>query len=279
MALECAVMRSKRTKPHLERIERAADWLFQAHERRERFAPLPPELAPHSSEEAYAIQGEFVGMRARKLGSVAGYKIALTTPAMRKMVGLDDSTAGEILEKTILRSPALVRSVDYVRLLVEFEIAVELAEDLPAVGAPYTRERVAQAVGAVMPALELADDRNADYSTLAANSLMLIADNGWNEGAVLGAPLRDWRSVDLAALRGVVTINGEEVGAGHGRDVMGHPFEALAWVANNLAARGLGLWRSDVVITGSLVTSKFPKPGDVVRFSAGALGEVSLHVD
>ncbi len=68
------------------------------------------------------------------------------------------------------------------------------------------------------------------------------------------------------------------MGEGHGRDVMGHPMEALAWIANNLASRGLGLWRGDVVITGSLVTSKFPKAGDVIRFDAGALGAVELNV-
>ncbi|MGH8705523.1 MAG: 2-keto-4-pentenoate hydratase [Burkholderiales bacterium] len=262
----------------MPRVERAGEWLYESHRKREAFTPLPPDLAPRNVTEAYAIQGEYVGIRARELGSVAGYKIALTTPAMRKMVGLNDSIAGDMLEKSILRSPAQVRAADYVHLLVEFEIAIELAEDLPAVGAPYTRERVAQAVAAVMPALELADDRNADYSKLKANALMLIADNAWNEGAVLGTPVRDWKSIDLGALRGVAAINGKKAGEGHGRDVMGHPFEALAWMANNLAARGLGLWRSDVVITGSLVTSKYPKAGDVVRFEAGALGAVELRV-
>ncbi len=269
----------KRKKRSLPRVERAGEWLFEAHRKREPFAPLPAELAPRDVAEAYAIQGEYVGIRARELGSVVGYKVALTTPQMRKMVGLDDSIAGDMLEKSVLQSKARVRAADYVHLLVEFEIAVELAEDLPAVGAPYTRERVAQAVGAVMPALELADDRNADYAKLKANALMLIADNAWNEGAVLGAPVRDWKGIDLAALRGVASINGKKAGEGQGRDVMGHPFEALAWVANNLAARGLGLWRSDLVITGSLVTSKFTKAGDLVRFEAGALGAVELRVD
>ena len=270
----------RRRKTHLEpRIERAAAWLHRAHRERETFAPLPPDLAPRTTAEAYAIQGEYVGMRAGTLGSVVGYKIALTTAAMRAMVGLDDSIAGEMLEKSVLRGPARVRAGDYLRLLVEFEIAVELADDLPAVGAPYTREKVAQAVAAVMPALELADDRNADYTALAANPLMLIADNAWNEGAVLGQPVRDWKAIDLGALRGIASINGKAVGEGYGRDVMGHPLEALAWIANNLAARGLGLWRSDVVITGSLVISKFPQAGDQLRLEAGALGAVELLVD
>jgi 2-keto-4-pentenoate hydratase len=268
--------RARTTQP---RIERAGAWLYEAHRARARFAPLPADLAPGSVDEAYAIQSEYVGMRASSLGQVTGYKIALTTPAMRAMVGLADSIAGDMLDKTIRRGNARVRAADFVRLLVEFEIAVELAEDLPAIGAPYDRARVVQAVAAVMPALELADDRDADYSNLAANSLMLIADNAWNEGAVLGSPVRDWQDLDLASLRGVASINGAAVGEGHGRDVMGHPFEALAWIANNLASRGLGLWRGDIVITGSLVTSKFPQAGDRVRFDAGALGSVELQVD
>jgi 2-keto-4-pentenoate hydratase len=272
-----------RTKTAVPRIERAGAWLFEAHRARATFAPLPEELAPREAGEAYAIQSEFAGMRAATLGQVTGYKIALTTPAMRAMVGVDDSVAGCMLDKTILRhrpnAVARVRAADYVRLIVEFELGFEMAEDLPAIGAPYDRKRVAQAVASVMPALELADDRNADYKALPANPLMLIADNAWNEGAVLGAPVRQWQGVDLAALEGVASINAAKVGTGHGRDVMGHPLDALAWLANNLAARGLGLWRGDVVITGSLVTSKFPKAGDLVRFEAGPLGAVALAVE
>jgi 2-oxo-3-hexenedioate decarboxylase/2-keto-4-pentenoate hydratase len=138
---------------------------------------------------------------------------------------------------------------------------------------------VAASVGAVMPAFELADDRNADYSTLSAHPLMLIADNAWNEGAVLGEPVQDWRGTDLAALRGTVFADGKQIGEGRGSDVMGHPFEALAWLANNLASRGLGLWRSDVVITGSLIASRFAAPGEALRFDAGPLGAVELQVD
>jgi len=261
------------------RIERAGEWLHEAHRRRERFAPLPPELAPRDLGEAYAIQGQFVGRRAQALGPVTGYKIALTTPAMRAMVGMDDSIAGDMLETTIRRGNASVRADDYVRLIVEFEIAFEMAEDLPAIDAPYSRERIARSVAAAMPALELADDRDADYAQLKSHALMLAADNGWNEGAVLGDPVRDWKAIDLAALKGAAFINGESVGEGQGRDVMGHPLDALVWLANNLAGRGLGLWRGDVAITGSLVTSKFPKAGDRVRFEAGALGAVELRVD
>src|SRR6185436_15626175 len=124
-----------------------------------------------------------------------------------------------------------------------------------------------------------ADDRNADYTRLREHPLHLIADNTWNEGVVLGAPVMSWKDVDLAAVRGVAQINGEAVGEGRGAEAMGHPLDSLAWVANRQASLGRGLLRGDVVITGSLVTSKFVKQGDAVRFSLEGLGSVELQVE
>jgi 2-keto-4-pentenoate hydratase len=257
----------------------AAKHLFDAHERRERFVPLPPALAPRTEDEAYAIQDAFVALRAQKLGAVVGYKLALTSREMQRFVGVERPMAGMMLESSVRRTPARVREADYVRLIVEFEIAVKIAEDLPAADRPFSRERVAQAVGAVMPALEIADDRNADYKTLAKHPLELIADNCWNEGAVLGAPVEDWGAIDLAAVRGVATINGNRVGEGRGGDAMGHPFDAVAWLADHLASEGRGLLRGDVVITGSIVTTKTATRGDFLQFDVEELGRVELQVD
>jgi 2-keto-4-pentenoate hydratase len=184
-----------------------------------------------------------------------------------------------MFESTLLRTPAAVRAGDYLRLIVEFEIAVLLEEDLPAADAPFTLERVAAAVGAVMPAIELADDRQADYGELSKHPFDLIADNSWNEGAVLGYPVSDWKTLDLAAVRGRATVNGSLVGKGNGGDAMGHPFNSVAWIADHLAAHSRGLRRGDVVITGSIITSKNMKPGDLVKYSIEGLGEVELRVD
>ena len=257
----------------------AAKHLFDAHQRRERFEPLPAVVAPRTPDEAYAIQDAFVALRAQKLGAIAGYKVALTSAEMRRFVGVDTPQAGMLFGSLIRSSPARIRAADYVRLLVEFEVAVEIGDDLPAADKPFSRERVSKAVGAVMPGMEIADDRGADYKQLAKHPLDLIADNSWNEGAVLGAPVKDWRAVDLAAVRGVATINGIKVGEGRGADCMGHPLDALAWLADHLASIGRGLLRGDVVITGSIITSKFVKPGDRLRFELEHLGSVELTVD
>jgi 2-keto-4-pentenoate hydratase len=269
----------RKPKPASSRAEAAARRLFGAHQDREPFGPLPADLAPHSAEEAYAIQDSFVALRAQKLGAIAGYKIALSSKEMQRFVGLHEPLGGVLLESLLHRTPARVRAADYVHLIVEFEMAVRIAADMPVADAPYTRASVAPFVAAVMPAIELADDRHADYALLARHSLELIADNAWNEGAVLGSAIERWQGIDLAAVRGVATINGKVVGEGVGAAALGHPLDALAWVANHLAAHGRGLVFRDVVITGSIITTKTVQPGDLVRFEIGGLGDVELCVD
>jgi 2-keto-4-pentenoate hydratase len=264
--------------PDGDRIQQAAQFLWEEHRAHKPFEPMPAILAPRTVDEAYAMQEELHSLMTEVHGPVAGYKIALTTPVMQQMVGFHAPIAGAILARTIHSSPITLRRTDYVRLGVECEIAVQLGRDLPAAQAPYRRDQVADAVAAVMPAFELIDDRQADYTQLAAHVLTLIADNAWNAGIVLGSPQRDWHDVDLTAARGVMLINGTVVGEGHGRDVMGHPFEALLWLVNMLAQRGKSLTQGMIVMTGSIVATKFVNPGDTVGLSVDGLGEAQLSV-
>lgn len=264
--------------PDQDRIQQASRFLWEEHRAHKPFEPMPATLAPRTVDEAYAMQDELHSLMTEVHGPVAGYKIALTTPVMQQMVGFHAPIAGAILARTIHSSPVTLRRTDYVRLGVECEIAVQLGKDLPAAQAPYRRDQVGDAVAAVIPAFELVDDRQADYTQLAAHVLTLIADNAWNAGIVLGSPLRDWRTIDLADARGVMLINGTMVGEGHGRDVMGNPFEALRWLVNMLAQRGISLTQGMIVMTGSIVATKFVNPGDTVSLSVDGSGEVWLSV-
>lgn len=69
-------------------------------------------------------------------------------------------------------------------------------------------------------------------------------------------------------------INDEVAGEGTGADVLGHPFHALAWLANHLAATGQGLKAGELVLTGSLVKTVWLKAGDRVRMELDGLGVV-----
>ena len=135
---------------------------------------------------------------------------------------------------------------------------------------------MASRVDAVMAGIEIVDDRYRDYRSLGAPTL--IADNFFNAGCVLGEPIRDWRRLDLEALGGRMLINGQEVGRGAGGMILGHPFEALAWLANSRASRGLGLQKGAFVFLGSLVETKYPNPGDSVQVEIEGLGALVLEV-
>jgi 2-keto-4-pentenoate hydratase len=263
---------------------RAAQWLMQQHEEGRRFAPLAGENQPAGIAQAYDIQDELVALRAAAWHSGrAGYKIALTTPAMRRFVGYDNSIAGQVLARDVFASPARVSLADYGHLGFECELAFLLGTDLPPEAQAPDRARVAVAIAAVAPAFELVDDRGADYTAFGkdggATMLSLAVDNAWNCGVVLGPWRHDWAALDLGAVRGAATINGAQAGEGHGRDVLGHPLDAMVWIAQHLHARGRGLKKGEFVITGSLITSKFPQAGDEIRFSAAGLGEIALRVD
>ena len=259
------------------KIQRTAELLAAQYREGQRYS-LDDESLPRSIEEAYAVQSAFQQIMAQSRGPVAGYKIAYTTTTMRQNSGITEPGAGLVLANTVYHSPATVHSGDYMRLGIECEVAARLAEDLPASGAPYDRQRVEAAVESVMAAFEVIDGRGSEIQDPQARLLAGIATNISNAGVVLGPQPANWRSVDLAASRGSMTINGELVGEGLGSDVMGHPLEPLVWLANMLAARGAGLSAGMVVITGSIVTPKFLNPGDHAVVAVEGLGEAVLDV-
>ena len=257
----------------------AAEELLRQHRDRERFAALPPPWEINDAAFAYAVQAVLVDrLQALRGTGTCGYKIALTTPAMRRMVGFHDSISGRLLSDRVLPSGATIHAADFGRLLIEFEIAFQLGADLPVREEPWTREAIRPYVACAFPALEVADDRHADYDALAESILTLAADNAWNEGLVLGPPVSGLTAGDLLGAIGVASIDGREVGRGTGADVLGHPLDALAWLARHLQARNLSLRAGDLVTTGSLVPSKFPAPGNEVSFEVSGIGSVSLRV-
>ena len=259
-----------------ETIDATARAFLEVHRSRTTYRPLAAAVREAPLDEAYRIQDALHGLMAGAgWGEIAGWKIALTSKAMQQMTGVDQPAAGAIFSKVVHPSPARIVVAAYHHLGVEFEVAVRLADDLPASGGPWTRASVAGRVATCMPAFELVEDGDADYKTL--DAFTLVAQNAWNGGVVLGSPVNEWRGVDL---EGAVTrcwINDEPGGLGKTGDALGHPFEAVAWLANLLNRRGRMLDRGMIVMTGSSITTKFPAPGDRVRFAIDGLGEVAIE--
>lgn len=260
-------------------IREAARNLFSEYRSDSTFTALPGPWNIQTVPEAYAVQRHYLKMLAEVQGEVAAYKLAYTTATMQQRAGWHEPCAGALMATTVHHSPAKLNSASYQRLGMECEVAVRLGASLPADGAPYTRESVAGAVEAVMAAFEIIDMRLPEGMDGLQRTLTSVATNISNAGAVLGPPVTDWHNLDLAAARGTAAINGAEVGAGYGSDVMGHPFEPLAWLANKLAADGESLSPGMIVITGSIVPPRFLEKGDMAVVAVEGLGEATLEVE
>jgi 2-oxo-3-hexenedioate decarboxylase/2-keto-4-pentenoate hydratase len=240
---------------------------------------LPDDLIPQSITEGYAIQSALNSFLSNAgMGEMVGHKIGCTTPVMQAFIGINHPCAGRIFSQTVMHGSARIPRSGFVKIGIECEIAVQLAQDLPVQAEAYTRETVSAAVGAVMAAIELVDERYQDYRALGIPTL--IADDFFNAGCVLGEPVFDWQQLDLAALVGRTSINGIEVGRGNGALVMGHPFNALAWLANSRTEHGLpGLRAGEFILLGSVVETKWLRAGDDAIIEIDKLGTLQLSVD
>jgi 2-oxo-3-hexenedioate decarboxylase/2-keto-4-pentenoate hydratase len=250
-------------------IERAAAALLGARSERVRLDALP-EGAPATIEEAYRIQDAVI----ERLGTPAGWKIGCTSEFAQSMLGVGEPFAGRVLAPLVFASPARIPAALLFMRGIEVEFAFRMGRDLPAAGAPYDEAAVAEAVAAVHPAIEIVDSRYHDW--LAVGGPHLIADNGCHGALVLGAEA-DWRGLDLAAVATELWMNGERFAGGAGRDVLGHPLRALAWLANHRAARGEALRAGDIVSTGSTCDALgWAEAGDRAEARFGGLGEVEV---
>jgi 2-keto-4-pentenoate hydratase len=253
---------------------RAADQLLAEHKANLTFKPLGPPDRPDTIPDAYDIQERYVALLRGKHGDAVGYKVGLTSAAMQNFCGIDHPIAGVVLASRVHRSGATVRRSGFGRLGLEFEIAVRIKSDVPVTAVPFTAEMIAPHIDGVSAAIELVDDRSADYSNL--DVLSLVADNSWNGGIVLSefAPKRP----DLEGVRGRATKDGAAIGEGFGRDILGHPFNSAAWLATQLASRGVGLKAGQVVMTGSVMKTVFPEEDAGYRFELEGIGFVEVQV-
>jgi len=252
--------------------DKAAAFIDAEHRAKAVFRNMPEDVGPKTVSEAYAAQEALRAIWEPIHGLVAGLKIATTTKVMQQLMGIDHPCGGMIYEKRIHASPATVAKANYMNMVIECEMAVRLDRDLPPGGKPIDRDTVRQAVGEVMAAYELIEDRKAVYKE--SKALTLIADNAWNAGIVLGKAVKPPKSLELNGTAARVSVNGREVAAGKSDDPMG----ALAWVANLAADRGRPLKAGMVVITGSIVATFPVSAGDKLHFEIDGIGSADMTV-
>ena len=253
-------------------IARAVECLAANRARPGPLDGLPEDLRPTDEEEGYAVQSALSAALSKAgMGPVAGAKIGCTTAVMQDYMRIASPCAGTMHRTGLRESPAELRFGEFHHVGVECEIAVRLASAPPASEIPLGLDDVADCVHSCMAAIEIVDDRYRDFRTI--DTPTLIADDFFHAGCVLGPAVSDWRDIDLESVSGRMAINGDVVGTGVGADILGHPLNALAWLANSHRARHYDLKAGSIVMLGSVVKTVWVAAGDVVDIEIEGLGK------
>jgi 2-keto-4-pentenoate hydratase len=256
-------------------VKLSAQLLCDARTKHVRLAELPQAVRPKTQEEAYRCQDILVQQLLEYYGGAGiGYKIACTNVTAQRQLHVDGPFHGRMMSAFCFDSPARLDASQFFMRVVEAEFAFLMGRDLPPVSTPRSTDEVAEAVEGVLPGIEIVDSRFDEWTSIGA--LSLIADNACHAAWVKGRLTQDWRGIDLAEQPVRLTVNGNPHREGSGRAVLGHPLNALTWLANQLSSQGRGLRAGEYVTTGVTMEVYMGQPGDRITADFGSLGAVEL---
>jgi 2-keto-4-pentenoate hydratase len=254
-------------------VHAAADSLQQAEHSRSPMPKLSERHGGMSAADAYAVQAEIVRRRLVQGACVVGYKIGLTSAAMRRMMRVDTPDYGHLLDDMFVLEPVPIQAGTLVQPRVEPELAFVLGDDLPA--RRITVADVWRATAFVMPCLEIIDSRYTGWQITFVDT---VADNASSARVVLGGvPRQPAELAELAGLGVVLRVNGLIVETGALGAVMGNPANAVAWLASELAAHGVTLRAGDVVLSGSPTRAVDVRAGDHIEAAVENIGTVTAR--
>lgn len=255
-------------------MQEACALLYRHWEAGTQLEALPPELVPADRHEAYQVQGCIEVFSKKPL---YGFKIAATSYAGQRHIGVDGPLAGRILAERVIADGGDCPLGNNLMKVAELEFAFLMAQDLKPRNQPYSQDDVLSCVESLHPAIEIPDSRFLHFERVGACSL--IADNACAHRFVLGPATRsDWRGLDLAKHQGGMFRNGIRAEEGIGANVLGDPRIALAWLVNELSCHGQTLKAGQVVTTGTCIKPVPIAQGDRLQGDLGLLGGVCLTI-
>lgn len=206
-----------------------------------------------------------------------GWKVGATSPASQHKLGVKAPICGPVFERTMFDSGGSVDLSDFhhqpgLESEFAFTIGLTVRPGGPAMSALMAREMVAT----VHVAIELVCSRFEE--NFEVDPALLVADGALHAGLVLGPGLKPEAVPDLVSHELRTLVDDDEIAAGTGAEVLGDPYESLAWLCNHLNKRGLTLPSGSVVTTGAATGLHVTGAGQKVATDGGTLGSVTLNL-
>jgi 2-keto-4-pentenoate hydratase len=257
-----------------DQVLAAAQFLLSHVEAQTLCDALPNEHMPASRSEAYAVQALWEKQSTRPL---YGWKIAATSIAGQKHIGVDGPLAGRYIDERVVPTGKTLHFGKNHMKVAEVEFAFKLSKDLKPQATPYSEAEVFSAVASLHPAIELPDSRYRHFEQVGA--AQLIADNACAHWLVIGPAAPDiWHSMDLVAFKPYGRVSGKPPVIGQGSNVLGSPRIAMTWLINELSSLGITAKQGQIVTTGTCLVPMPIQAGHEVVGDFGELGHVSVKL-
>ena len=253
-------------------IETVADELLRCEDERIERPPFTDEWADLDLDTGYAIQDLNLKKRLDRGEKLIGVKLGLTSRAKQQRMGVDTPFVAWLTDAMILPVGDPAPQDRLIHPRIEPEIVFIMGERLEGPG--VTCAQAMSAVESVWGGAEVIDSRYKDFRFKAGD---VSADNA-SSGAFVNGPIGVPPSeLDLATEAVLVEVDGQIVDSATGAAVQGHPGEALALAANDLARRGHAIEAGWIVLTGGMTDAVFAPPGSSVAMHFTSLGSVFLN--
>ena len=253
-------------------ITQLGDELYEALAAGKTMDPLTSRGLEITIEDAYHIQQRMLARRIEKGEKVIGKKIGVTSKAVMNMLGVHQPDFGYLLDGMVYNEGESIPMDSLIQPKAEGEIAFLLKKDLKGPG--LTAADILAATEGVMACFEIVDSRIHDWKIKIQDT---VADNASCGVFVLGDQLVDISKIDLALCGMVLEKNGEIVVTGAGAATMGHPVNAMVWLANTLGTLGITLNAGDIVLSGAMGAMVPVAQGDNLRVTIGGIGSCSVR--
>ena len=255
-----------------QKIQAYGDELYAALVERRTVPPLLEREPDITLDDAYRIQLRMVQRRLDAGETIVGKKIGVTSKPVQDFLGVYQPDFGQLTSGMVYREGEPIDLGRLIQPKAEAELAFVLKHDLKGPG--ITAMDVIHATDYVAPCFEIVDSRITDWKIRIQDT---VADNASCGVFVLGDRAVSPRNLDLGLCGMVLELNGDIVGTGAGAAALGHPVNAVVWLANTLGRLGIPLKAGEVILSGSLAALIPVKAGDSLRIAIGGLGGCSVR--